>query len=231
MELIEVMRTKSPADVAKLMSISPSLAQLNVDRYRDFEVPFTKRNARQALLAFNGDVYDGLAARTTFSEDDFAHAQKTFRILSGLYGLLRPLDLMMPYRLEMGTKLTTMKGRDLYDFWGDDITDALRSAVVKSPGDRVLVNLASQEYFGSVRPTKLKAPVVSPVFLDRKDGGEPKIISFFAKRARGIMSGWLIRERITSVDDVVRFDEAGYAFDPVRSTAERPVFVRTNTAA
>ncbi len=228
MELIEVMRTKSPAEVTRLMSISPSLAQLNVDRYRDFELPFTKRNARQALLAFNGDVYDGMQARTTFTEDDFAHAQKTFCILSGLYGLLRPLDLMMPYRLEMGTKLATSKGRDLYDFWGDEITDALRTAIVKSPGERTLVNLASQEYFGAVRPAKLKVPVVSPVFLDRKDGGEPKIISFFAKRARGVMSGWLIRERITSSDDIVGFAEAGYVFDAARSTPDRPVFVRSD---
>ena len=225
-ELIEVMRTKSAADVARLMSISPSLAQLNVDRYRDFEVPFTKRNSRQALLAFNGEVYDGMAARATFTEDDFAHAQKTFRILSGLYGVLRPLDLMMPYRLEMGTKLATAKGRDLYDFWGDEISFALRGALKKSPGERVLINLASQEYFGSVRPAKLDAPIVAPVFLDRKDGGDQKIISFFAKKARGVMSGWLIRERITSANDIVDFAEAGYAFDPVRSTADRPVFVR-----
>lgn len=225
-ELIDVMRTKSPAQVASLMSISPSLAQLNVDRYRDWEPKFTKRNSRQALLAFNGDVYDGMAARATFTEDDFAHAQKSFRILSGLYGVLRPLDLMMPYRLEMGTKLTTARGRDLYEFWGDEITDALRLALKKSPGDRVLVNLASQEYFGSVRPTKLGSPVVAPAFLDRKDGGEPKIISFFAKKARGIMSAWLIRERITSADDIVEFNGAGYSFDPVRSTPERPMFVR-----
>jgi uncharacterized protein len=225
-ELIDVMRKKSAAQVGALMSISPSLAQLNVDRYRDFELPFTKRNARAALLAFNGDVYDGMAARTTFTEDDFAHAQKTFRILSGLYGVLRPLDLMMPYRLEMGTRLKTAKGQNLYDFWGDEITDALRLAVKKSPGDPVLVNLASQEYFGAVRPAKLKAPVVSPAFLDRKDGGEPKIISFFAKKARGIMSSWLIRTRTTSVDDIVNFAEAGYTFDAARSTEERPVFVR-----
>jgi uncharacterized protein len=225
-ELIDVMRTKSAAEVGAMMSISPSLAQLNVDRYRDFERPFTKKNARQALLAFNGDVYDGMAARTTFTEDDFAHAQMTFRILSGLYGVLRPLDLMMPYRLEMGTKLKTAKGHNLYDFWGDEITDSLRLALKKSPGDRVLVNLASQEYFGAVRPAKLKAPVVSPVFLDRTGGGEPKIISFFAKKARGIMSSWLIRTRTTSVDGIVDFAEAGYAFDAARSTPERPVFVR-----
>jgi uncharacterized protein len=227
-ELIDVMRTKSVAQVGAMMSISPGLAQLNVDRYRDFEVPFTKRNARQAVLAFNGDVYDGMAARTTFTEEDFAHAQKTFRILSGLYGVLRPLDLMMPYRLEMGTKLKTAKGQNLYDFWGDEITDTLRLALKKSPGERALVNLASQEYFGAVRPANLKAPVISPVFLDRSIGGsEPKIISFFAKKARGIMSSWLIRERITSVDDLPNFAGAGYSFDPARSTAERPVFVRS----
>ncbi len=225
-ELIDVMRTKSVEQVGALMSISPSLSQLNVDRYRDFELPFTKRNARQAVLAFNGDVYDGMAARTTFTGDDFAYAQKAFRILSGLYGLLRPLDLIMPYRLEMGTKLATSKGRDLYDFWGDEITDALCVALKKSPGERVLVNLASQEYFGSVRPAKLGAPVVSPAFLDRKDGGEPRIISFFAKKARGIMSSWLLRERIASVDHIGAFAEAGYSFDPGRSTPERPVFVR-----
>jgi uncharacterized protein len=226
-ELIEVMRTKSAAEVASMMSISPTLAQLNVDRYRDFELPFTKRNARQALLAFNGDVYDGMQARTTFTEDDFAHAQTSFRILSGLYGVLRPLDLMMPYRLEMGTKLKTAKGQNLYDFWGDEITEALNKAIAKSPGDRVLVNLASQEYFGAVRPAKLKAPVVSPVFLDRSNaGGEPKIISFFAKKARGVMSSWLIRTRTTSVDELTNFAESGYAFDAARSTADRPVFVR-----
>lgn len=225
-ELIDVMRTKTPEQVGTLMSISPSLAQLNVDRYRDFELPFTKRNARQALLAFNGDVYEGMAARSTFTEDDFAHAQKAFRILSGLYGLLRPLDLIMPYRLEMGTRLATTKGKDLYDFWGDEITDALRVALKKSPGDRVLVNLASQEYFSSVRPSKLGAPVVSPVFLDRKDGGEPKIISFFAKKARGLMSSWLLRERVASINAIEGFAGAGYSFDAARSTPQRPVFIR-----
>ena len=225
-ELIDIMRTKSAVEVAKLMSISPSLAQLNVDRYADWEPKFTKRNARQALLAFNGDVYDGMAARTTFSDDDFAHAQKSFRILSGLYGLLRPLDLMMPYRLEMGTELKSSKGANLYNFWGDEITLALNAAVKKSPGEKVLVNLASQEYFGSVRPAKLNAPVISPSFLDRGPSGDTKIISFFAKKARGVMASWIIRERITSADDLVNFNSNGYEFDAARSTAERPVFVR-----
>ena len=225
-ELIDIMRTKSADEVARLMSISPSLAQLNVDRYADWEPKFTRRNSRQALLAFNGDVYSGMSARTTFSADDFTHAQKSFRILSGLYGLLRPLDLMMPYRLEMGTKLKSAKGSNLYDFWGDEITLAVNAAVKKSPGDKVLINLASQEYFGSIRRPKLAAPVIAPVFIDHGPSGDMKIISFFAKKARGVMSSWIIRERITSADDLVEFNGAGYAFDPARSTPDKPVFVR-----
>ncbi len=225
-ELIDIMRTKSAEEVARLMSISSSLAQLNVDRYADWDPKFTKRNSRQALLAFNGDVYDGMAARTTFSDDDFAYAQKSFRILSGLYGLLRPLDLMMPYRLEMGTKLKTPKGLNLYDFWGDEITLAINAAVRKSPGDKVLINLASQEYFGSVRRPRLTAPVIAPAFIDHGPSGDMKIISFFAKKARGVMSSWIIRERITSAGDLVEFDGAGYSFDSARSTPDKPVFVR-----
>jgi uncharacterized protein len=224
--LIEVMRKKSAAQVAKMMSISPALAELNVERYRDFERPFTPANSRQALLAFNGDVYDGMDAKTTFKKADFTHAQKTLRILSGLYGVLRPLDLMMPYRLEMGTKVVVKKTKDLYGFWGSEITSALNIAIDKSPGEKLLVNLASQEYFGSVKPALLTAPIVAPVFLDRKTGGEPKIISFFAKRARGIMAGWIIKERITKADDLLDFTGAGYRFDDSRSTDLRPVFVR-----
>lgn len=225
--LIGVMRKKSAKDVARLMSISPALAELNVERYRDWERPFTPHNSRQALLAFNGDVYDGLAAPSKFSKEDWAHAQKILRILSGLYGLLRPLDLMMPYRLEMGTRLKTKRGANLYDYWGDTITDALRDAIADSPGEKVLVNLASQEYFGSVRPAKLGAGLVTPVFLDRKGISDPKTISFFAKKARGVMAGWIIRERITSVDELSSFNENGYAFDPVRSNRDRLVFLRS----
>lgn len=225
-ELITVMRRKSVKQIGALMSISPSLSELNAERYRDWERPFTPDSARQALLAFNGDVYDGMDARNTFSTEDFAHAQATLRILSGLYGVLRPLDLMMPYRLEMGTKLSTRRGRDLYGFWGDRITVALDAALRESPGDRVLVNLASQEYFGAVRPAKLSGAVVAPAFLDRKGPGEPKIISFFAKRARGTMAAWIIRERLSSASDLTEFTGSGYAFDPIRSTPSRPVFVR-----
>jgi uncharacterized protein len=225
-ELIDVMRTKSPEQIAKLMDISPALAQLNFDRYHDWDPTFTAKNSRAALLAFNGDVYDGMDARNSFSERDFTHAQKTLRILSGLYGVLRPLDLMMPYRLEMGTKLTTEKGKDLYGFWGDTITDSIRETLAESPGDGVLVNLASTEYFGSVKPSKLNAPVIAPAFYDADKSGSPKIISFFAKRARGVMSAWIIRERITSRKALVNFDGMGYRYDKAQSTDLRPVFTR-----
>jgi uncharacterized protein len=225
-ELIAIMRSKSAKDLERLMSISPSLAQLNYDRFQDWERPFPKGAARQALLAFNGDVYDGMSVRSTFSVADFTHAQKTLRILSGLYGVLRPLDLMLPYRLEMGTRLATPKGNTLYAYWGDVITDTVRAALVASPGEKVLVNLASEEYFGSVRTASLGHRIVAPAFLDTSDAGAQRIVSFFAKKARGIMSAWIIRERITRAKDLREFTGGGYAYDPSRSTDERPVFVR-----
>ena len=227
-ELIDVMVTKSPAEIQSLMSISASLAALNHERYHDWERPFTRKTARPALFAFNGDVYSGMDARASFSTADFTRSQRTMRILSGLYGVLRPFDLMMPYRLEMGTKLVSPKGRDLYGFWGDRITQLLADDLTESPGAKVLVNLASQEYFGAVRPAALGAPIVSPVFVDKKGDDNPKIISFFAKRARGVMAGWLVRERINRVADLAAFEGAGYRYCPDRSTKERPVFVRTH---
>ena len=225
-ELIEIMRTKDARDIEKLMSISPSLAQLNVERYHDWHLPFTRKNARAAILAFNGDVYMGMDAPNTFAQADFTHAQKTLRILSGLYGVLRPLDLMMPYRLEMGSRVENPSGRDLYAFWGTAITERLQADVHASPGAKVLVNLASNEYFGAVKPALLDVPIVSPAFLDAKKGGDPKIVSFFAKRARGAMSGWIIRNRIKSTRKLRDFDALGYRFDPERSSTARPVFVR-----
>jgi uncharacterized protein len=228
-ELVEIMAKKTPDEIQKLMSISPSLASLNHDRFQDWERPFTVKNARQALLAFNGDVYDGMDARNSFSERDFTHAQKTLRILSGLYGVLRPLDLMMPYRLEMGTKLPNNNGKDLYSYWGSTITKALRDDIAASPGAKVLVNLASIEYFTSVKQTELEVPVIAPTFIDANKAGEQKIISFFAKKARGAMAGWIIRERITSRSDLLRFDALGYAYDRSKSTADKPVFVRGYT--
>jgi len=209
------MAGKSPAKIGSLMGISEQLAELNHERFQNWEVPFTTDNARQALLAFDGDVYIGMDARNRFSAADYTRAQKTLRILSGLYGLLRPLDLMMPYRLEMGTKLKTERGKDLYQFWGET-----------SPGDEVLINLASNEYFKSVRKPALTAPIVTPAFLDAKGSGDYKIVAFFAKKARGSMAGWMIRNKIDSVADLQAYDELGYAFDKERSTEDRPVFTR-----
>lgn len=226
-ELVGVMAKKSPAEISKMMSVSADLGELNHERFQDWERPFTPSNARAAVLAFNGDVYMGMEA-STFSERDFTHAQKTLRILSGLYGLLRPLDLMQPYRLEMGSTVTTPRGKDLYSFWGDTITEQINADLAESPGSKTLINLASNEYFGAVKAKALDGRLVSPVFLDGKDGAEPKIVSFFAKRARGSMSGWIIRNRVKSPKALLDFAEDGYRYDPERSQADRPVFVRHN---
>lgn len=225
-ELIDVARAKSPDDLSKLMSISADLAELNFERFQSWSRPFTPDNARPALLTFSGDVYQGIDAANTFSQRDFTHAQKTLRILSGLYGVLRPLDLMQPYRLEMGSKLENPRGKDLYAFWGDKIADQLNADMDESPGPAVLVNLASNEYFNSVDPDRIEARIVSPTFLDSKDGKDPKIISFFAKRARGAMAGWLIQNRVKTLKALEQFDGMDYAFDPERSTATNPVYVR-----
>ncbi len=225
-ELVSVMAKKSPGDIASLMSVSPKLGELNFERFQDWEQPFTPKNSRPALLAFNGDVYSGLDAPNSFSERDFTHAQKTLRILSGLYGLLRPLDLMQPYRLEMGTKLATTRGRNLYDFWGSTIAESLNTATNESPGAKVLVNLASNEYFSSVDTDTLDVPIVAPVFLDAKGDGDYKIVSFFAKRARGAMSAWIIKNRVTTRKALVDFDGLGYHYDADRSDSDKPVFIR-----
>ena len=227
-ELVEIMATKSPADLQKLMDISEELAQLNADRFADWETPFTKQNSRAAILAFDGDVYTGLAARDTFGERDYTHAQKTLRILSGLHGVLRPLDLIQPYRLEMGTSLETPAGKGLYRFWREQVTDHLAEAIEESPGAKALVNLASQEYFGVVDTDRLEktVKVITPSFLDAKGDGEPKVVSFWAKQARGAYAGWMIRERVTAIKDLTEFDADGYAYDADRSTRREPVFVR-----
>lgn len=222
-ELVDILRGYTPKRLSKLMGISAKLAELNVQRFAQWEAKSTKKNARQALLAFKGDVYVGLEA-SRFGQDDFAFAQEHLRILSGLYGLLRPLDLIQPYRLEMGTQLKNRSGKDLYDFWGDTITTALNKQLKKT-SDEVLVNLASNEYFQSIRRSKLNARVVTPVFKDEKNG-EYKVISFFAKKARGLMSGWIIRKRITDPKRLVRFADAGYRFAPQESTHDSPVFLR-----
>jgi uncharacterized protein len=224
--LIDIMRGKSLTEVAGLMHLSDELAALNVERYRQWETPFTLDNARPALLTFAGDVYQGMAARDRFSADDFDEAGRTLRILSGLYGVLRPLDLIQPYRLEMGVRLATSRGRTLYEWWGDRITRCVAADLAGSPGDRVIVNIASREYASVLDLNALDATVVSPRFEDRGPGGDWKVISFSAKRARGEMAAWLVRQRARTAADVTRFDAAGYRYVAALSTPDVPVFRR-----
>ncbi|MDQ2821265.1 MAG: peroxide stress protein YaaA [Pseudomonadota bacterium] len=212
-QLIDVLRKRSPAQIGELMGISDKLAALNVARYDTWSTDVSE--ARQAVMSFDGDVYGGLDARS-LSAKQMAYTQDHLRILSGLYGLLRPLDLMHPYRLEMGIKLANHAGKDLYAFWGDTITEALnvQAAALKSTA---LINLASEEYFKSVRPTSLDVPVITPVFEDYKNG-KYKIISFYAKRARGLMARYAAVKGITDPARLKRFDVDGYAFDKADST-------------
>jgi len=222
-ELIKVLRGKSEAEVGKLMNISEKLAALNVERYAAWDKTFTEANAKQALLAFRGDVYTGMDA-DSFAAKDFDFAQKHVRILSGLYGILRPLDLMQAYRLEMGTKLETKRGGNLYDFWGADITELLNRDLAASKS-KVLLNLASQEYFKSVKPGALDAEVVTPVFKDEKNGVY-KIISFHAKKARGMMAAFQVKNRVKKPNDLKDFDTAGYYFVEDQSSERELVFYR-----
>lgn len=222
-ELVDLLRDFTPKKLGELMSISDQLAELNVNRFEAWQPKATKKNARQAILAFKGDVYLGLDA-STFKDTDFDFAQERFRILSGLYGLLRPLDLMQAYRLEMGTKLKNPHGKSLYDFWGDSITLALNKQLKKTKSD-VLLNLASNEYFKSVQPKNLNARVVSPVFKERK-GEKYRVISFFAKKARGTMSRWVIRKKITDCRKLTKFSEDGYSYNADQSSEDKPVFLR-----
>jgi len=222
-ELIDLLTTKSPTDIEKLMKISPKLAELNVERYHTWSRPFNKKNAKQAILAFKGDVYTGLEA-DTFGEQDFEYAQSHLRILSGLYGALRPLDLMQPYRLEMGIKLENPKGKNLYEFWGSDITKAINKQL-KAIDSNTLINLASNEYFKSLKIKEVNANVVTPVFKDWKNG-QYKLISFFAKKARGVMSAWVIKNRINNVDNLNQFNLDGYKYSAKDSDPLNPVFLR-----
>lgn len=222
-ELIEVCRELTPADIATLMKVSDKIAGLNAARFAEWQPEFTMENARQAILAFKGDVYTGLEAET-MSEEDFVYAQQHLRMLSGLYGLLRPLDLMQPYRLEMGTKLANSRGSNLYQFWGEIITDKLNQALAEQ-GDKLLVNLASNEYFKAVKPKTLDAQVITPVFKDCKNGTY-KVISFYAKKARGMMARYILDNRVESVEALKQFDVAGYYFVPAESTESELVFKR-----
>ncbi len=222
-QLIAIARKLSPADISSLMGISDKLAHLNAERFNDWQPDFSPKNARQAILAFKGDVYTGLQAQD-FSEKDFDFAQQHLRMLSGLYGLLRPLDLMQPYRLEMGIRLNNPQGTNLYAFWGELLTEKL-NAVLKEQGDNILVNLASDEYFKAVKPGKLDGEIIKPVFLDQKNGNY-KVISFYAKKARGLMSRFIIKERLTQRKQLQEFSLEGYQFDASRSEGNELVFTR-----
>jgi cytoplasmic iron level regulating protein YaaA (DUF328/UPF0246 family) len=222
-QLIGVARQLSAPQIGKLMGISDKLADLNATRFHDWHPEFTPKNARQAILAFKGDVYTGLQAET-FDEADFDFAQQHLRMLSGLYGVLRPLDLMQPYRLEMGIKLENARGKDLYQFWDETITDTLNQAL-KAQGDDVVINLASDEYFRSVKTKRLQGQIIKPVFLDEKNG-KFKVISFYAKKARGLMSRYIIENRLTRPEQITRFDSDGYFFDADASDKGEIVFKR-----
>lgn len=226
-KLIEVARRLTPAQIGSLMHISDKLAGLNADRFHQWQPPFTLDNARQAILAFKGDVYTGLQAET-FKEKDFDFAQQHLRMLSGLYGLLRPLDLMQPYRLEMGIRLENPAGKDLYTFWGDRLTDALNAALAEQ-GDDLLLNLASDEYFKAVKPKKLNGRIIKPVFLDEKNG-KFKVISFYAKKARGLMSRYVIQHRLSKPAQLKKFDLDGYFYVAEESSDAELVFKRRENA-
>ncbi|GEQ87267.1 UPF0246 protein [Patiriisocius marinistellae] len=213
---------KSKKAVGELMHISDKLAELNYQRYKDFNVPFTKSNARPAAFAFAGDVYTGLDAYT-IKEEKIDTLQNTLRILSGMYGVLRPLDLMQPYRLEMGTNLSINRKKNLYEFWGDKVTESLNEELEE---DELFVNLASQEYFKVINPKLLKNQVISPVFKDFKNG-KLKIISFFAKKARGSMARYIIDTNAKTLEDIKGFDYDEYRYsEEYTESPNAPVFIR-----
>jgi hypothetical protein len=213
----------SPADLSTLMGISDKLAILNAERFSSFTTPFTTDNAKPAMLTFNGDVYSGLEA-STMSDQDLAFSQQHIRILSGLYGVLKPLDLMQAYRLEMGTKLANSRGDNLYQYWGSKIAQVLNSEQL-SDNDSVIVNLASNEYFKAVDKQVLTARVITPVFKDQKKG-ILKVISFYAKKARGLMARYMVDNRITNPEHLKQFDSAGYTYSAALSKGSEWVFTR-----
>ncbi|NOD94372.1 peroxide stress protein YaaA [Ruegeria sp. HKCCD4884] len=225
--LSKTARNLTLGDLKKLMSLSDDLARLNRDRYRAFVDAPEAEATRPAALAFAGDTYQGLEAASLDAEE-MAWAQDHLRILSGLYGMLRPLDAIQPYRLEMGSKLKTRRGKNLYDYWGDQLSKALNAQGTEIGSD-VLINCASQEYFGAVDPNALKLRVVTPVFMEDKNG-TPKIVSFFAKKARGAMARYIIQHRLTDPKALLEFDTGGYSYRADLSEEDKPVFVRPYAA-
>ncbi len=224
-KLVAKLKKMSPRRLSALMGISKELSELNFERYQKWQVPFTPENAKQAVLAFNGDVYQGLDANT-FSEEKLEMAQKQVRILSGLYGVLRPLDLIQPYRLEMGIPLKYQRSADLYEFWNPELSKNIKNAVDEAGGN-VLVNLASKEYFKSIDTKILKTEIISPEFRDLRNG-KYIIISFFAKKARGLMTRFILENNIRKVADLQAFDLDGYQYNQDMSQSNKPVFTREN---
>lgn len=222
-ELIDIMRAKDSFEIADLMKLSIKLADLNMQRYQDWHTPFTPDNAKQALFAFSGDVYQGLHAGS-LDTNAIGFAQHHLRILSGLYGVLRPLDLMQPYRLEMGTRLATDHGRNLYEFWGNMITESINRALTDQ-GDDILINLASNEYFSAIHTDKINGRVITPVFKEYRKGAY-RIISFNAKRARGYMSRFIIENRLSEADDLKGFAVDSYVFNEELSSIDTFIFTR-----
>jgi len=222
-QLIDVLHSMTAEEIGLMMKISPRLAELNTDRFRQWQQPFTPNNAKPSLFAFKGDVYTGLDAGSLTAQE-ITFAQNHLRILSGLYGLLRPLDLMQPYRLEMGTKLLNPRGRNLYAFWGDALTGALNKEFSEHESN-TLVNLASHEYFKAIRPAQLKARVVTPIFKEFK-GGDFKVIGLFAKKARGMMARFIIRQQLDDPEGLKDFSESGYRFESDLSSDNDWVFTR-----
>ncbi len=221
--LIDELKTKDAAAIKSLMKVSDKIAELNVARYKAFTTPFTLENSKQALLAFKGDVYLGLDA-VSFDEKDLGYAQEHLRILSGLYGILKPLDLMQPYRLEMGTRLQNERGKNLYEFWGERITELLNQEL-KQQKKQIIVNLASKEYFKAVKQKALQAEVYNIAFKENK-GDQYKIVAFFAKKARGMMCHYAVKNQITQVEDLKGFDYDGYFFNADLSSEKDWVFTR-----
>jgi cytoplasmic iron level regulating protein YaaA (DUF328/UPF0246 family) len=222
-ELISILRKYSAMDLAELMHLSMNLAELNFERYYQWKQDYSKEEAKQCLLAFKGDVYAGMDAES-FSAKDLDFAQSHLRILSGLYGLLRPLDLMMPYRLEMGTRLENARGKNLYEFWGDTITSAINKQL-KAQKDDILINLASNEYFKSVKPKQIKGRIITPQFKENKNGTY-KMIGIYAKKARGLMSRFILLNRLKNPEDIKGFDYEGYQINEDLSKGDQWVFTR-----
>lgn len=221
-QLIDQLKQFSADEIGALMTLSPTLSELNVDRYHRWQMPFGDE-AKAAVFAFMGDVYQGLDA-SSLSAQDIAFAQQQVRILSGLYGVLKPLDRILPYRLEMGTQLSNPKGKDLYAFWGDQLTTHLNQEL-EQQGMNTVVNLASNEYFKAIKPKKLAGTVLTPVFKDEKNG-QFKIVSFYAKKARGLMARWVIEQRLTDAEQLPLFDCAGYRYCDEDSSKDTLVFKR-----